>query len=144
MEGRSQVPPMCSPRFADAAEQLEGLWQQGQLPDVHDFLARAGELSPAEIVAVLRIDQRHRWQRGERVEAEAYLRAWPLVAEDDRALELICCEFRLRQALGEAASLEEYLQRFPAYAARLQQQIELHWGLASEALVSSGKTMAAS
>jgi len=59
------------------------------------------------------------------------LRSWPSLAADNRALELICGEFQLRESLGEAPSVEEYVQRFPAYAGRLRQQIELYRGLAT-------------
>jgi hypothetical protein len=40
--------PASSPAD-DPAQQLETLWQQGQRPDVRDFLSQAGDLSPAQV-----------------------------------------------------------------------------------------------
>jgi hypothetical protein len=92
----------------------------------------AGVSSLAGVVSVLAVDQRQRWQRGERVPAEAYLQLYPdLEADAERALELIYGEFLLREALGETPNLEEYVERFPRYAARLRQQVQLHRALAS-------------
>src|SRR5262249_14450196 len=78
----------------DAPEQLGRLWQQGQQPEVDAFLARLGPLSPAQVTAVLRVDQRERWQKGDRVKAERYLQKYSGVrANADHALELIVNEF---------------------------------------------------
>ena len=131
MERRSDLSPFDC-HSEEVAGQLEQLWQQDQPPELKVFLAHIGELSPAELVVMLRIDQKHRWKRGERVNAESYLSAWPSVNESNGALELICAEFILRQSLGETPLLEEYLQRFPAYAAQLRQQLQLCVSLSSE------------
>jgi WD40 repeat protein len=111
-------------------EQLRQLWRQGHRPDVWQFLAPLGDVAPAALVAVLAVDQRQRWQAGERVPAETYLeRCAALAADVERALELVYGEFLLREDRGEAPRLEEYIQRFPGYAARLRTQIELHRAL---------------
>jgi serine/threonine-protein kinase len=99
------------------ARRLEQLWQAGARPDVDAFLAACGPLAPLETAAVLRVDQGRRWQAGERVPAEAYLRRHPRVAEDrDAAFDLIFHEFLLREWRGERPSLDEYRRRFPALA----------------------------
>jgi hypothetical protein len=126
---RADLPPTLD---RDPERHLSQLWQQGQRPDVHRFLATAGPLSVAEVAPVLAVDQRQRWQQGERVPAEAYLQHHPVLqAEAERALELVYGEFLLREELGEAPVLAEYLQRFPQYAARLRQQVDLHRALAA-------------
>jgi hypothetical protein len=110
-------------RNADLAESLWNLWEQGQRPDVHVFLAGAGVVGAEELVAVLRVDQQQRWQAGERVGAESYLDAFPALREDrEKALELIYAEFVLRQDRGENPNPDDFLARFPAYAGRLRQQ----------------------
>jgi serine/threonine protein kinase len=110
----------------------EILGQQGPGPDVREFLAGAGKL--AQLAAALAVDQRQRWQRGERIRAEDYLKGCPALAADtERALELVYGEFLLREELGEAPRADEYLERFPRYAARLRQQFSLHQALASAA-----------
>jgi serine/threonine protein kinase len=115
----------------DSTEQFRRPWRQGEQPDVRQFLAGAGGLSLAQVVAVLRADQEARWQAGERVPAEAYLAMHPPLASDpEKALELVYGEFLLREGLGQAPTLDEYLRRFPQYASRLKQQIQLHQALA--------------
>lgn len=95
--------------------------------DVSAFLVGAGPLSAAELGAVLRVDQRLRWRRGERRPAEAYLDQFPEArAAPDQAVDLIFNEFLLREQLNERPDPEEYLCRFPAHASVLKAQIELH------------------
>jgi serine/threonine protein kinase len=136
MSEASQATPNRSTQPAPLGEpdrQLSHLWRQGQRPDVHDFLARVGTLSLAQLAAVLAVDQRERWQSGERILAEAYLKPYPaLQADIEKALELVYGEFLLREERGESPPLEEYVQRFPQYAERLRQQWNLHRALASD------------
>jgi hypothetical protein len=102
------------------------LWQQGQLPDVNAFLARAGALNPPQLAAVLLVDLRQRWQGGERLGAEEHLRAYPALRQDpEAALDLIYGEYLLRQEHGETPNLSEFGQRFPEHAKNLRVQIEL-------------------
>jgi serine/threonine-protein kinase len=112
---------------AGAAEWLWRLWHQGERPELDAFLAQAGPLPPPELAAVLRLDQRQRWQSGERVGAEDYLRQYPAVQiNPETAIDLIFNEFLLRERLGDRPDPGEYLRRFPEYAAVLRPQIELH------------------
>jgi tRNA A-37 threonylcarbamoyl transferase component Bud32 len=116
----------------DAAQSLWQLWEAGQRPDANVFLATAGPLSTPQLAAVLRVDQRGRWQIGEGVRAESYLREFPnLQADADDAIDLIYNEFILRERYGQRPGLEEYLQRFPEYADALCAQIELHQVIAA-------------
>src|SRR5262249_52365095 len=78
-----------------------------------------------------RADQRERWRRGKPVPAETYLQWCPALAEDtERALELIYGEYVLREELGQAPALADYVRRFPQHAERLRQQVELRRALA--------------
>jgi WD40 repeat protein len=96
------------------------------------FLAATGELPTAQLADVLAVDQRQRWQRGERVPVSIYLEKYPALQHDaECALLLVYGEFLLREELGEAPALEEYRQRYPQYASRLEEQIRLHRALAS-------------
>jgi predicted Ser/Thr protein kinase len=113
--------------------QLGRLWCQGLRPDVDAFLARAGPLPAGQAAAVLRVDQFQRWQAGERVPAESYLRRHPaLRAEAEAAVDLVYAEFLLREQLGERPEVAEYERRFPEYADVLRAQAELHRAMASE------------
>jgi hypothetical protein len=125
----SSSPPSTGPAAQPDLELLR-LWRGGERPDVWDFLARTGPLPLDEVVAVLAVDQQQRWQQGERPLAEGYLEKRPdLRAEAESALELIYGEFLLRERLGESPQPEEYLCRFPAFAARLKEQFECRQAL---------------
>src|SRR5690242_3124449 len=72
------------------------------------------------------LDQCARWQRGERVPVEVYLAGHPGVRADAQAaLDLIGNEVLLRQEGGERVELEEYLRRFPEWAAEIRDQFEV-------------------
>jgi WD40 repeat protein len=119
-----------SPIQADPAEHLSQLWRAGQRPDVEAFLAAARDLSSAQTAAVLRVDQRQRWQAGERIPAENYLDRYPCVRDcPEYALDLIFNEFLLRERLGERPGLDEFLGRFPGFAEPFQAQLRLHQAL---------------
>jgi serine/threonine-protein kinase len=122
----------------EPARRLWQQWRQGQRPDVREFLANLGELSLAQVAAVLRVDQRERWQTGERISAETYLRMYPaLEADPEIAVDVVYGEFLLCEELGEALDLEKYLQRFPLYTDQLKVQVQLHRAMASDSVVGS-------
>ncbi len=107
-------------------------WRAG--PNVSDFLAQFGPLPPAQIVAVLLVDQRERWQRGERILAETYLERHPeFRGDDEAAVELIYGEFLLREMHAETPTTAEYAARFPCHAGWLEKQFALHRMLQNEA-----------
>jgi serine/threonine-protein kinase len=99
------------------------------------------ESLPAQLCDLLCADQRQRWQRGDRVPAEAYLAQAPaLAAEPDWAVELVYNEVLLREELGEAPQIDEYLRRFPQLAAGLQRLFAVHDALGSRNLFPSRDT----
>jgi WD40 repeat protein len=129
---------------ADPVHQLWLLWRQGQPADVRQFLDRAGELTPPQVAAVLLVDQRERWLIGERLGVERYLPLYPTLATElEYAVELIYGEFLLREELGEGPTSAEYLERFPQYAARLNQQLDLHRALELVPSLATRQTMPA-
>src|SRR5262245_50540296 len=130
---RSDQPESCrTPDLEQPDTPVEVLWRRwrrNQCPDFGD-LGAGGGLPPGQALAVLRIDQLQRWRCGERVPAESYLETYAaLKADPEQGLVLIYGEFLLRQELGEAPPLDEYLRRFPQYAERLRQQDEFHRAL---------------
>ena len=70
-----------------------------------------------------------RWQRGERVPVEAYLRQHPDLQDGDAIFELVMTEVVLRQSLGESTPVDEYRWRFPQFDERLERHFALHAGL---------------
>jgi len=101
-------------------------------------------LDRLEVITRLRADQLRRWQAGERVPAETYLRDVPALRDDpELAIDLIFSEFLLRRDfLQEAPALDEYLARFPQHATVLRHQFELD-ALAQEAAHTQGRGDAA-
>src|ERR1700741_5177904 len=69
------------------AEEYDRLWQTGPPPDLAAFIDRAGVLSPAELVAILLVDQRARWNLGEQVLVETYLADYPRLSDDPECRE---------------------------------------------------------
>src|SRR2546421_11185435 len=90
----------------------------------------------AQLVEEIRGEQRRCWLAGERVRAETFLQRYPALQSDpDRALEVVYGEVMLREEHGEAAHLDEYLQRFPMLAAQLGPLFEVHQALAAGQLL---------
>jgi hypothetical protein len=118
--------------LAGPAQQLWELWRQGQQPKVEEFLTRRDPVGRTQLLAVLRVDQRERWQRGEQILVEAYFEQYPnLLDHEEAALDLIFGEVLLREEQGQAPSLDEYERRFPRFRDQLQCQFALHGALAS-------------
>jgi serine/threonine protein kinase/tetratricopeptide (TPR) repeat protein len=94
-----------------------------------------------ELVGSLRHEQRRRWDAGDRVPAEAYLqRHAELRADPERALELVYNEVMLRQRGGESPRLDEYQERFPDLAERLELLFQVHSALEADSGVAGDTT----
>jgi WD40 repeat protein len=123
----SARPPLAE---SDPARQFWQLWQQGPSPDLTRFLDSVQNLPPIRLAAVLCVDLRERWRRRERVPAEHYLLAFPKVhADREAALDVVYCEYLVRDALGEAPGAAEFAARFPNLEPELGQQIGVHHAL---------------
>lgn len=126
-----ETPTMGPPNpGGDLASQFRRMWESGERPDPRMFLAAVASPSMEQVLLVLDIDQWQRWQRNDRVPAEAYLEAHPTMrADPECAFHLIYGEYRIREQLGESPAAAEYAQRFPEFATRLQMQLELRRAL---------------
>src|SRR5262249_43053364 len=103
------LPPTPSPVAGDAPLAGTELGPEGT-----ELLSRARGLSAAEQLALVLADQGQRWERGQPIRVEAYLRALPeLAANADSVLDLIYHEVVLWQEQGETPPRAEYLERFP-------------------------------
>jgi serine/threonine-protein kinase len=124
MSKQDNAPP--SPSGGGPASQLLSLWEQGQRPSVWEFLAAVKSLSREQFLEVLLVDQQQRWQSGERVLVETYLEQHPTLRSDAEAvLDLAYREYLLRRSLSENPSEEEYVRRFPDYAAHLRKLFDV-------------------
>jgi eukaryotic-like serine/threonine-protein kinase len=110
---------------------LRGIWGQSSRRDLRDVSTWIEKLPIAQAVAVLSADLWERWLAGQRVPAETYLDLRQDLRSDDKALDLVYGEFLVREQMGEAAALAEYIARFPEFEPQLRRQFELHRALAS-------------
>jgi tetratricopeptide (TPR) repeat protein len=82
------------------------------------------------LAALLRAEQRARWQLGDPVRVEAFLQRHPELASDtDGVLDLIYNEVVLREKAGEMPQLAEYLERFADLTEPLRLLFEVHGAL---------------
>jgi hypothetical protein len=124
---------------AESAEDLLQLWRQGERVDLAEFLAACPAPQPTQLVGLLLIDQSQRWNVGERIPVESYLRRYPTLEDHPEAVvELVYGEFQLREEHGERPTLEEYRWRFPCHHARLCLRVELHRALQGSSASSPG------
>ena len=87
-----------------------------------------------ELLAPLRADQLERWQHGQAVLVEDYLRQQPSLSDNtDAVLDLIYSEILLREEFGDRPDPQEYLRRFPQFADTLRRQFAVHEALTSTA-----------
>jgi serine/threonine protein kinase len=122
----------------ELARRFWELWQQAPAPDLSRFLEQAGPLAPISLAAVLCVELRERWRKRERIPAEYYLRAYPAVLQDrEAALDIVYCEFLVRDGLGEAPSPAEYAARFPELEPELGNQIGMHRAMEPSTSVTS-------
>ena len=120
----------AGPRLADPAMGLWAFWRAGQRPDIRRFLDCIGPLTPSDLAAVLRVDQRERWENDDHVTAADYLRQFSQLDEDpEAAFEIIYAEYLLREELGQAPSPDSFLAGYPEFADRLRIQIDFHRAL---------------
>jgi serine/threonine-protein kinase len=99
--------------------------------------------APLSATALL-IDQRRRWQQGERILVEEYLRDQPaLRAEPETILHLLYHEILLREGQEETPHLDEYVRRFPQLATELHLHFEVHAALQAVSAISLGHELSA-
>jgi tetratricopeptide (TPR) repeat protein/tRNA A-37 threonylcarbamoyl transferase component Bud32 len=95
-----------------------------------------------ELAALLLVEQRTRWQRGERVPVEDYLERNPSLRADAHAVaDLVWGEVALRRQRGESPQVEEYLRRFEEWAPVIRERFGLE--LAAEDLSRTPATSVA-
>ena len=114
--------------------EFETRWQSaGARPDVFAFLTARKLSGTDEMLAVLLLDQRYRWQTEMPLKVEDYLARLPDVGLCTEAkLQLVLSEYLLRQSHAQAPSVDEFVARFSDLADTLRSR------LPTEATVASG------
>ncbi len=104
--------------ISNAVHEFEALWRQTRNPAIEPFLPQPDEpLRLRLLIELLRIDQEHRWQRGEHRLLEKYLQDWPELTSQPTAIqELLDAECLTRFCLDDSPTRDELRQRFPQFA----------------------------
>jgi len=110
-------------------------WDEGRLAARVRELPADHPLRLAAVAEMIKIDQEHRWRRGDRVPLESYLRDYPdLGTPETVPADLVLAEYELRRELGDEPSLAEFEARFPRQAGDLGR----HAGPVNPSTVVSG------
>lgn len=142
---------MSSRRFAEAVSspvvgaspstEFQRQWQTGQQPRIEAFVSGQPGLSVSELAAIARVDLRQRWRRGERPAASDYLTRFPQLQSDPaQVVDLIYCEFLVREELGERCHMPLLQAQFPQHAAELAAQLDLHCALQGDSPSAAADT----
>src|SRR5579884_1363279 len=103
-------------RLQDAASRFEQAWQEGQPPELSDFLPAAEDrLRPLLLRELIKTDLEMRVRRtADVVRLEEYCeRFQELGAPSTLPASLIYEEYRVRQRYGDKPDLESFRERFP-------------------------------
>src|SRR5437879_1791553 len=98
-----QLPSADWGRLACLVERFESAWQQGDQPELSEFLPQGSERYPA-LVELVHVDLERRWKTGAGRPVEFYLEHYPeLAADPEQVLGLIAAEYKHRLHSGTAA-----------------------------------------
>lgn len=80
--------------ISEAVSNFEEMWERTNTPEIEPLLPPAGSpLRLRVLIELVRVDQEHRWERGDRRQVEDYARDWPELTARPRALaELLQAE----------------------------------------------------
>ncbi len=108
------VSPQDRTGLNDFVEAYEAARSRGDRPDLTEFLPAPGHpLRPTVLRELVRVELEYQWEQGETASARHYLRLFPELRDDPRALRDIAFEeYRLRQQAGENPSPDDYPELF--------------------------------
>ncbi len=126
---------------ADVLENLvyrfEQAWQEGQRPQIDDFLPDEAALRKTVLVELAHVDLEFRVKAGEEARVEQYLGRFPeFDTGSDDALNLIVAEYQLRSRGAGSPVVDEFRDRFPEQWDRLEQRLTSSTWEESETLIS--------
>jgi tetratricopeptide (TPR) repeat protein len=106
-------------------DQFEEAWLRGQRPELAAFLPPDGSSRRKPLLVELaHIDLECRIKAGDKVPlVETYLEKYPELSDPDAAVSLIAAECERRWPGEPRVTREEYLRRFPRYAAQLRDRL---------------------
>ena len=119
-------------------DDFEEGWLSGE-PSLDEVWKQAGPGGTISLLArLVKIDIRHRFDRGQDIAAASYLDRFPLLAVDgDRAISIIYEEFCLREEFGECPDSGQFCAQYEPWQDSLRSQLTYHRQLSQAA----GRTM---
>ena len=103
-------------RLSEIVDEFEEACQLGRSPTIEDYLKTEVVYRDVLLTELVHADLACRLKAGERARAEDYLRRFPeLGGNNDRVLELIAEEYKIRSSLEPQLHVDEYLERFPQF-----------------------------
>ncbi len=123
-EAGNKSDQLTSPLLEQVIQKFEQAWQSGVPPAMDEVLPTESARRIEILIELIPIDQECRFKANAERKLEEYLQDYPEL-EDDReiVLALIASEYRLRQRLSEPRGVDEYVSRFPQYAAELRKKL---------------------
>ena len=101
-------------------EEFEAACQRGERPDIGNYLRDGGPEDAELLVQLVHADLEYRLLAGEAVRVETYLECYPELCKHDRkVVALIVTDYDLRRKREPDLTPQNYLKRFPHYAAEL-------------------------
>ena len=117
----------------------------GKLPAWQSFLAAAKHLDGEELVALINLDQLHRWSAAEGRTSEDYFSAFPGLTSESELVDVVYGEFWARRQAGQLIATAVFLKRFPRLQNALNKQFEVAaWLQSGERVHSSNSALSIS
>src|SRR5262249_18247123 len=96
---------------------FEKAWTEKRLAATISDLPAPGPVRSALLLELVRVDLRNQWHKGRYIDVETYLARYPeLGTPGTVSIDLLQEEFLLRQKLGAAMSIPDFVHRFPEQA----------------------------
>ena len=108
-------------RIDEAVDGLENAWQTEGDAELGSFLPPPDDPLYADVlVALVKIDQEHRWAADQPQPLEDYIERWPELSKDPAVLvDLLTAECRIRKSRNKFPARQEIEERFPALVDRI-------------------------
>jgi tetratricopeptide (TPR) repeat protein len=108
-----------------AVERFERAWEEGSRPTLDDYLPAEETVRSAVVIELAHAELEYRLRAGEPARAEDYLQKYPELRDDQAAaVDLIATEYHLRTQQRAGLPIQEFLERFPEFAAKLRARLE--------------------
>ena len=151
----------------EVVRQFDSLWaESGSAPDVFAFLERTGTTEPTSVLAILMLDQQHRWKDAGNssldftldqsllsdsqlvsslsdplYRVEDYIDRCPEIANQSECLmDLVVGEFAAKQRGGRQPSVSDYAARFPQLGKDLQVKLSARLSASDQTLIRDGSS----